>query len=147
MPTNEIRSFEDLETWQRALEVTLRTYKVVENFPRSERFELSSQMRRAAVSIPSNVAEGQARKLPKPFLNHVLIALGSHAELVTCLIIARHLGFITAEQLEQERRVTDSSGQLLHGLARSLEDRIAAQRVPKIIAFAALFVGLAATVA
>ena len=84
---------------------------------------MSSQIRRAAVSIPSNVAEGHARR--KPYLNHVHISLGSLADVVTCLVIANRLGFISAERLASERRETDRVGQLLHGLARSLEDRIA----------------------
>ena len=84
-----IKSYEDLEVWKRGIEFALRTYDIVSHFPMEERFELSSQMRRAAVSIPSNVAEGHARRKPKPYLNHVHISLGSLAELVTCLIIAR----------------------------------------------------------
>ena len=87
-------------------------------------FELSSQMRRSAVSVPSNVAQGHARRQPKPFLNHVHIALGSLAELETCLVIASRLKFITEEQFRRESNETARIGQMLHGLARSLERRI-----------------------
>ena len=135
----EIRSFEDLDVWQRGIDLTLRIYRVVSGLPQTEKYELSSQMRRAAVSIPSNVAEGHSRKLPKPYLNHVYIALGSHAELVTCLIISRGLGFISEEQLGIERRETDRVGQMLHGLARSLEKRIESQKA-RVIAGLAAFV-------
>jgi four helix bundle protein len=77
------------------------------------------------VSIPANVAEGHARRgQPKPYLNHVLIALGSLAEWVTFLIIARRLGFIAPDLFDNERREADRLGQMLHALARSLEYRI-----------------------
>ena len=124
-----IKSYEDLEVWKLGIELTLRTYSVVGRFPSSERYELSSQMRRAAVSIPSNIAEGHARRQPKPFLNHVNIALGSLAELTTCLVVGMRLGFIGAETFEQEQRETAQLGRMLHGLASSLERRIQQQRL------------------
>ena len=120
-----IKSYEDLEVWKRGIEFALRTYDIVSHFPMEERFELSSQMRRAAVSIPSNVAEGHARRKPKPYLNHVHISLGSLAELVTCLIIARRRKYVAegafAEQIDEAKQI----GRMLHGLAGSLEDRLA----------------------
>ena len=97
-----IKSYEDLEVWQGGIELCVRIYELVKRLPSSERFELSSQMRRSAVSVPSNVAEGHARRQPKPFLNHVHIALGSLAELETCLVIALRLKFITEEQFHEE---------------------------------------------
>ena len=96
-----IKSYEDLEVWQGGIELCVHIYELVQRLPSSERFELSSQMRRSAVSVPSNVAEGHARRLPKPFLNHVHIALGSLAELETCLVIALRLKFITEEQFHK----------------------------------------------
>ena len=122
---SEIRSYEDLDAWQQGIHLSLRLYEVATLLPKWEQYEMSSQIRRAAVSIPSNVAEGHARRKPKPYLNHVHISLGSLAEIVTCPIIANRLGFISAERLANERRETDRVGQLLHGLARSLEERIA----------------------
>ena len=121
---SEIRSYEDLDAWQRGIDLSVRLYEVAMLLPKSEQYEMSSQIRRAAVSIPSNVAEGHARRKPKPYLNHVHISLGSLAEVVTCLIIANRLGFISPDRLAQERRETDRVGQLLNGLARSLEERI-----------------------
>ena len=119
-----VKSYEDLDVWRSGIELTLRVYDLVQKLPRSERYELSAQMRRCAVSIPSNVAEGHARRVPKPFLNHVHISLGSLAELVTCLVIASRLKFISETDLEAEIRETTRIGQMLHGLARSLERRI-----------------------
>jgi four helix bundle protein len=123
----EIRSYEDLEVWQRGIDLAVRVYDVAGMLPSSERYEMSSQLRRAAVSIPSNIAEGHARRQPKPFLYHVHIALGSLAETVTCLIVAQRVGFISLERLHQERRETDTLGRMLNGLARSLEERIETQ--------------------
>ena len=121
---NEIRCYEDLDVWQRGIDLAVRVYALAETLPQSEKYEMSSQLRRAAVSIPSNVAEGHARRNPKPFLNHVNIALGSLAETVTNLVIAHRVGFISLERLTEERRETDRVGQMLHGLARSLEEKI-----------------------
>ena len=124
MMENKIRSYEDLEVWKLGIELTLQTYAIVGMLPSSERFELSAQMRRAAVSIPSNIAEGHARRHPKPYLNHLNIALGSLAELVTCLVLAMRLGFITSEVFEREQRETAQLGRMLHGLASSIERRV-----------------------
>ena len=121
---NEIRSYEDLDVWRRGIDLAVRLYGVAGALPQSEKYEMSSQLRRAAVSVPSNVAEGHARRNPKPFLNHVNIALGSLAECVTCLVIAYRVGFLSLERLNEERRETDRVGQMLHGLARSLDERI-----------------------
>ena len=125
--TSGIKSFEDLEVWVRGIDLTVRLYAVTRELPKSEQYELSSQIRRAAVSVPSNVAEGHARRAPKPFLNHVHISLGSLAEIVTCLIVANRVGFISSERLAQERCEADTVGRMLHGLARSLEERIEKQ--------------------
>ena len=124
---NVIQSYQDLDVWKLGIDLTLRIYEVANLFPPSERYGLSSQVRRAIVSVPSNVAEGHARRRPKPYLNHVEISLGSLAEVVTCLVVARRLGYISQAQLEAETRETDRIGQMLHGLARSLERRIKAQ--------------------
>ena len=125
----EIKSYEDLEVWKLGIELTLRTYSIVARFPSSERFELSSQIRRAAVSIPSNIAEGHARRQPKPFLNHVNIALGSLAEVSTGLVLAMRLGFVSQDIFDEEQRETAQLGRMLHGLASSLERRIQQQRL------------------
>jgi four helix bundle protein len=124
---NVILSYQDLDVWRLGIDLTLRIYEVASHLPASERYELSSQIRRAVVSVPSNVAEGHARRRPKPYLNHVEISLGSLAELVTCLVIARRLEYITQSQLDAVMSETDRVGQMLHGLGRSLERRIKSQ--------------------
>ena len=124
-----IKSYEDLEVWQLGIDLSLRAYEVAGQLPSSERFELSSQIRKCAVSIPANVAEGHARRKPKPYVNHVYIALGSLAEWATYLVIANRLGYITRTVFDSEKREADRLGQMLHALARSLEDRIERQRL------------------
>ena len=83
------RSFKDLLVWQRSMELVKEVYKITRKFPRSEEFALSSQLRRAAVSIPSNIAEGSKRGTQKDFLQFLRIAAGSSAELETQLLIAK----------------------------------------------------------
>ena len=122
--TGEVRSYEDLKVWTLGVELTLRCYQIARQLPASERYELSSQMRRCALSIPANIAEGHARRLPRPFLNHVHIALGSLAEWVTCLVVAERLHFISAEVLLAEKAKADTLGRMLHQLSNALDRRV-----------------------
>ena len=122
--SDAIRNFEDLDVWQQGMALTMRCYVLVAALPPSEKYELSAQMRRCAISIPANIAEGHARRQPKPFLNHVNIALGSLGEWITYLVVAQRLGFISPATLQDERREADRVAQMLHALARSLERRI-----------------------
>ena len=87
------KSFRDLKVWNLAVDMTTLVYAVTAEFPKSEIFGLSSQMRRAAVSIPSNIAEGSARGTKNDFKQFVSIARGSNCELQTQLLIAARLGF------------------------------------------------------
>ena len=119
-----VRSYADLEVWQRGIELTVSIYALARGLPPSERFELASQMRRAAVSVPANVAEGHARRRPKPYLNHVHIALGSLAELETCVVLAERLGYIDAARAACELEQTAHLGRMLNALTSALEARI-----------------------
>lgn len=116
---SEIRSFKDLEVWNAAMELVLAAYGLARRLPASEQFGLSAQIRRSAVSIPSNIAEGHARR-GKPYRNHVLIALGSTAELETQIEAAIRLGFFTATQAKAAHDLMGRVGQMLHGLERAL---------------------------
>lgn len=87
-------SFKDLELWRRGIDLVEDIYKLTAEFPASERFTLIPQMRRAAISIPSNIAEGQGRKNPKEFTQFLFIAKGSLCEIETQLIICERLGLI-----------------------------------------------------
>lgn len=88
-------SHRDLRVWQRAIAIVPRLYAVAARLPDSERFGLADQIRRAAVSVPANIAEGQARQHRKEFIQSLCVARGSLAELDTLLVVARELGFVS----------------------------------------------------
>ena len=90
-----MKHYKDLLVWQKAIALVTQVYVVTRSFPREERYGLTSQIRRAAVSVPSNIAEGQARLTPGEFRQSLGIAKGSLAELDTQLIIAENLGYLT----------------------------------------------------
>jgi four helix bundle protein len=92
------RSYRDLEVWKLSLLLVENIYKVTAKFPASENYGLSQQIRRAAVSIPSNIAEGQFRSSPKEFRQFLSIALGSSAELETQLIISNKINYLSMEE-------------------------------------------------
>ena len=120
---SEITSYRDLGVWQRGIDLTLVAYGLAQRLPSSERYELSAQIRRAATSIPANVAEGHERR-GKGYLHHVRIALGSLAELETHVEVARRLGFLTDADLAALIKETAPLGRMLHGLRRSLVRRL-----------------------
>jgi four helix bundle protein len=93
----------DLEVWKNAIDFVVEIYKIVDKFPKNEEFGLKSQMKRASVSVSSNIAEGAARKSDKEFVQFLYISLGSLAELETQLIISEKLGFIS--QIEMEKLI------------------------------------------
>ena len=123
-------AFKELDAWQQAMHLVERVYKATALFPRDELYGLTSQMRRAAVSMPSNVAEGYCRRSIKSYAYHVSIALGSHAELETCIELACRLGFLPTAERDAFDENTSSVGRLLSGLHRSLEDKIARSKGP-----------------
>jgi four helix bundle protein len=102
------------------MNLVISTYEVTQNFPKSEMYGLASQMQRAAVSIPSNIAEGHGLKQTQAFLRHLAIATGSLCELETQLEIAQRLGYL---QLEQENLLSQANeiGRMLFGLRQSLQ--------------------------
>jgi four helix bundle protein len=120
---SKITSFKDLEAWQAAMETAESCYKLTKQFPTSEQYGLTTQMRRAAVSVASNVAEGHRRTRPG-YLHHLQIGLGSLAELETQLELALRLGFATADEAVPLQRSLTRAGQLLHALLRSLKTPI-----------------------
>ena len=121
----KVRSFRDLEVWQIGMDLVVSVYKATEALPSSERFGLTSQVRRAVVSIPSNVAEGHARRSDGVFLNHVKVALGSQAEVLTQIEVARRLGYLQDDVATTVEADIDRTRQMLHGLRRTLErDRL-----------------------
>jgi len=116
-----ILSYRDLEAWQLGMSFVEDVYSLTRFFPRDERFGLTSQLRRAAVSIPSLVAEGH-RQGTRAYLHYVVRALGSQAECETQLELAHRLGFVDIRRIEPVTEFAARLGQVLHGLARSLPE-------------------------
>ncbi len=123
---SEIRTFRDLEVWQRAIDLSLVAYKVSEKLPNAERFGLTSQIRRASTSVSANVAEGHELR-GKSFLRHVKIALGSVAELESHIELAVRLGFLSSCEVDVLVREASRVGKMLNGLRRSLRRRLIGQ--------------------
>ncbi len=113
-------NYSDLLVWQKAMDFVTGIYRITELFPVEERFGLSTQMRRAAVSVPSNIAEGHGRKLTGAYLNHLSIACGSLMELETQIQIALRLNFVGADKASSLLEQTNEIGKMLNGLKKSL---------------------------
>jgi len=113
-------SYRDLKVWQTGIDITLEIYKLTKDFPQHEIYGLTSQLRRAAVSIPSNVTEGQARKSDKELARFLGIAKGSLAEIETQIIIATELDYITQEKANAVLKLTEMESRMLSGLINSV---------------------------
>ena len=115
-----MRPHQRLEVWIKALELVIEIYRRTERFPREERYGLTSQIRRAAVSIPANIAEGAGRQSKKDFARFLSNAQGSASELETELTIAQKLGYLDESAFEKSIDELDRIGRLITGLNRSL---------------------------
>ena len=116
-----MRTHKDLDLWKISVDLVTIIYQLTSSFPKEEIFGLTNQMRRASVSIPSNIAEGAARNYNKEFLQFLYIALGSQQELDTQLLIAKNLKFISEEQYNNTLIEIQSVGKLLNGLIKYLK--------------------------
>ncbi len=114
------RSFRELKVWQVAIELSLTIYELTADFPKHEIYGITSQMRRAAVSIASNIAEGSARGTRRDFRQFVLIAKGSTCELQTQLLIAQRLGYANLERFSDAEQQVQNVAQMLSGLSKYL---------------------------
>ena len=118
-----VKDFRDLTTWQRAMDLVAQVYRMVKKLPSEETYALGSQIRRAVVSIPANIAEGHARQHTKEFLQYLSIARGSTAELWTLLIIAARLSYLTPKELAELEAILQETRRLLSGLINQLKSR------------------------
>lgn len=116
------KNYSDLIAWQKAVDLVCQIYQATRDYPADERFGLTSQMRRAAVSIPANIAEGQGRASVNEFVHFLSIAHGSLRELETHIIISHRLAFLSAEEKTNPLAATVEIGKLISGLARSLRE-------------------------
>lgn len=122
-PKTVVNSFRDMRVWQAGMELVEIVYRVTQDFPRAETYGLTNQMRRAAVSVPSNIAEGHVREHVKEYLHHVSIAQGSLAELQTQAEIAARLRYLPQERLDEIRASAEALAKQLYSLRNALGAR------------------------
>ena len=116
----KIKNYKDLLAYQKSYKVALMIYRVTSGFPASEMYGLVSQMRRAAVSIPSNISEGYRRGSQKEYVQFLKIALGSNAEVETQLSLSRDLGFIDGNKFKEVYELNEEVGRLLSSYTSKL---------------------------
>jgi four helix bundle protein len=124
MEENKTKSFEDLKTWQLGHQLVLAIYECTKKFPREEVFGLTSQLRRASVSVTSNIAEGFSRRTKKEKQQFYYQANGSLSEIKNQLLIARDLGYIEKRTYEEISNIANHSQALLQGLIKSCFSRV-----------------------
>ena len=115
----KLKDHRDLDVWNKAMDLVEDIYALAKQFPQDERYGLTSQLKRAAVSVPSNIAEGAGRRGPKEFVQFLYISLGSLSEVETQTLLARRLGF--ADAIEHILENIEKIKQMLNGLIRYLE--------------------------
>src|SRR5437016_3810882 len=118
-----LKSYRDLLVWQKALDLTILIYRFSESFPRIEVYGLTSQLRRAGVSVPSNIAQGYGRGSRKEYLQFLSIAQGSLKELETQTIVAQRLNYATVAQTDRVLSESEVVGKMLGSLIRSLRPK------------------------
>jgi four helix bundle protein len=119
-----IQSYKDLEVWQRAMRFVTDVYELTKAFPKEELYGLTSQIRRSAVSIPSNIAEGRTKRSTREFIRFVNIACGSAAELETQLTISQNLNYASHADLNKMIEELTNIARMLNGLHTGLEKRL-----------------------
>lgn len=118
-----MKNFEDLKLWQRSMDLVKEIYKVSSLFPKEEMYSLTSQMRRAAVSVPSNIAEGNTGRSIKEYSHFLTITYGSLAELKTQILIAQRLCYIADQECKNVLQLINEVTKILHGVRRFLNTK------------------------
>ena len=121
-PVGRVASYRDLIVWQRAMDLVDYVYRITSTWPASEVYGLTSQARRAAVSVPANIAEGQSRNGRREFVHHLGIARGSLSEVETLLLIGSRQRYVADDHLRSLLAQSTEVGKLLRGLLQSLAD-------------------------
>lgn len=119
-----LKSFRELEVWQKAHALVLEIYRVSDDFPDKERYGITAQLRRAAVSVPANIAEGFARRSTAEFMQSLTISNGSLEEARYLLLLARDLSYLPQAEYDKLEQYFDSIAQMLAALSRSLKSRM-----------------------
>lgn len=118
-----LKNYKDLQVWQKSYRQCLDVYKVTRNFPKEEKYGLGSQMRRASISVPSNIAEGYGRKTTPEYIHSLYIAYGSNCELETHFLLAKDLNFINSRDGEMLQKGVEEIERMLKAFIRSLEKK------------------------
>jgi four helix bundle protein len=118
-----LRNYKDLKVWQRSYELCLEIYRVTKGFPKEERYGLTSQIRRAAASVPSNIAEGYGRKTTPEYIKFLYVAYGSNCELETQILLSGDLGYIETDKLKKLQNEIGEVERMLKALIKSLENK------------------------
>jgi four helix bundle protein len=118
--SSEIRSHHDLKVWQLGMELAERIYAITAQFPKEELYGLTSQLRRAASSVPANIAEGNGRRSTREFARHVSIAIGSLCEVETFLLLATRLKYGNSDAIAQALSMLAEEGRMLRGFQKTL---------------------------
>jgi four helix bundle protein len=118
-----LKNYKELNVWKKAYQLCLDIYKITRDFPRDERFGLTSQIRRAAVSVPSNIAEGYGRKTKGEYVQALYVAYGSNCELETQILLSGDLGYAAGEMFEKVQEAIGDVERMLKALIKSLESK------------------------
>jgi four helix bundle protein len=119
-----IQSYQDLKVWQKAMDLAVACYQVTKSFPKDELYGLTSQIRRAAASVPANIAEGQGRQHTREFLHFLGVARGSIKEVETHLILSQRVGLLKEDELQPMLARTAEVCRMLAGLKGALEAKL-----------------------
>ena len=119
--TSPVRSYRDLKVWERSVELTVECHALAKRLSRRSAGPLAGQLERAAISIPSNIAEGNGRRTRADYLRHLSVANGSLLELETQLILLERMGLLSTEDLTRATQLASEVGRLLNGLIRKLK--------------------------
>lgn len=123
MEESPIRSYRDLKVWQQGMALAGACYRITRSFPKEELFGMTSQIRRAASSIPANIAEGNGRENRGEYIQFLRIAQGSLKELETHLLLSQQVGLVTGKVIEGVLHQCESEGKMVRALIRSLQNR------------------------
>jgi len=118
-----LKNYKELKVWQKSYQLCIEIYRVTRGFPKEEMYGLTSQIRRAAVSVPSNIAEGYGRKTTPEYIQALYIAYGSNCELETQILLCGDLGYIKVEELKKLNEEIGEVERMLKALIKSLEEK------------------------
>ena len=121
--SEKLKSYKELKVWQRSYQLCLEIYKITKGFPDEEKYGLTSQLRRAAVSVPSNISEGYGRKTTPEYIQFLYIAYGSICEIETQILLSGDLGYISNGRLEMLKEGIREVERMLKASIRSLENK------------------------